>query len=185
MDITIKNPCAFPVEFYSLDFDRQYLEEEEILRQKPISDGYDQFKNLLLPPRCPGDTLPEELLPKKPETPNDENNNEQITQNRTNSIINTDDQKDVEGIKFETHRLLIGRFNPYRQILVIEIFFEISVFWVVTQISGKLIQSTILEFWNTSWKTHQVTYQKWMSFPEIGLSHRPNIWMSFPGFANR
>ena len=129
MDITIKNPCAFPVEFYSLDFDRQYLEEEEILRQKPISDGYDQFKNLLLPPRCPGDTLPEELLPKKPETPNDENNNEQITQNRTNSIINTDDQKDVEGIKFETHRLLIGRFNPYREILVIQIFFEISVFW--------------------------------------------------------
>ena len=107
MDITIKNPCAFPVEFYSLDFDRQYLEEEEILRQKPISDGYDQFKNLLLPPRCPGDTLPEELLPKKPETPNDENNNEQITQNRTNSIINTDDQKDVEGIKFETRQLVL------------------------------------------------------------------------------
>ena len=115
MDITIKNPCAFPVEFYSLDFDRQYLEEEEILRQKPISDGYDQFKNLLLPPRCPGDTLPEELLPKKPETPNDENNNEQITQNRTNSIINTDDQKDVEGIKFETHRLVTEGFNPYRR----------------------------------------------------------------------
>ena len=33
MDITIKNPCSFPVELYSLDFDRQYLEEEEILRQ--------------------------------------------------------------------------------------------------------------------------------------------------------
>ena len=78
------------------------------MRQKPISDGYDQFKNLLLQPRCPSDTLPEELLPKKPETPNDENNNEQITQNRTNSIINTDDQKDVEGIKFETRQLLIG-----------------------------------------------------------------------------
>ena len=107
MDITIKNPCAFPVEFYSLDFDRQYLEEEEILRQKPISDGYDQFKNLLLPPRCPGDMLPEELLPKKPETPNDENNNEQITQNRTNSIINTDDQKDVEGKKFENRQLVL------------------------------------------------------------------------------
>ena len=162
MDITIKNPCAFPVEFYSLDFDRQYLEEEEILRQKPISDGYDQFKNLLLPPRCPGDTLPEELLPKKPETPNDENNNEQITQNRTNSIINTDDQKDVEGIKFETNRLLIGRFNPYRQILV-QKFFEISVFWVVTQISGKLIQSTNFG----AGKLIQTTYQKWMSFPEI------------------
>ena len=162
MDITIKNPCAFPVEFYSLDFDRQYLEEEEILRQKPISDGYDQFKNLLLPPRCPGDTLPEELLPKKPETPNDENNNEQITQNRTNSIINTDDQKDVEGIKFETHRLLIGQFNPYRQILV-QKFFEISVFWVVTQISGKLIQSTNFG----AGKLIQTTYQKWMSFPEI------------------
>ena len=135
MDITIKNPCAFPVEFYSLDFDRQYLEEEEILRQKPISDGYDQFKNLLLPPRCPGDTLPEELLPKKPETPNDENNNEQITQNRTNSIINTDDQKDVEGIKFETNPLQIGRFNSYWWILEksSKYFSEISFSRLVTQ----------------------------------------------------
>ena len=95
MDITIKNPCTFPVEFYSLDFDRQYLEEEDILRS--LTQGYDQFKNLLLPPRCPGDTLPEELLPKKPETPNDENNNDTITQNRTNSLINTDDQKGTEG----------------------------------------------------------------------------------------
>lgn len=94
MDITIKNPCPFPVEFYSLDFDRQYLEEEDILR---TCQGYNQLKNLLLPPRCPGDTLPEELLPKKPETPNDENNNDPITQNRTNSLINTDDtQKAVD-----------------------------------------------------------------------------------------
>ena len=131
MDITIKNPCAFPVEFYSLDFDRQYLEEEEILRQKPISDGYDQFKNLLLPPRCPGDTLPEELLPKKPETPNDENNNEQITQNRTNSIINTDDQKDVEGIKFETRQLVLR--NKLFYYVIFHLYFVIGHF-VLTKI---------------------------------------------------
>ena len=167
MDITIKNPCAFPVEFYSLDFDRQYLEEEEILRQKPISDGYDQFKNLLLPPRCPGDTLPEELLPKKPETPNDENNNEQITQNRTNSIINTDDQKDVEGIKFETHRLLIGQFNPYRQILVQKFLRNFSFlggdsdFWKTHPID---------EFWG--WKTHTNHLPKMDEFSR-NLSHHP------------
>ena len=66
MDFTISNPCDFKVEVYSLDFDRQYLEEEEILRNQ---SGYDQYNNLLLPPRQAGDTLPEELLPKKPETP--------------------------------------------------------------------------------------------------------------------
>lgn len=28
--VTVKNPCSFPVEFYSLEFDTQYLEEEKV-----------------------------------------------------------------------------------------------------------------------------------------------------------
>lgn len=30
-EVTVKNPCSFPVEFYSLEFDTQYLEEEKVL----------------------------------------------------------------------------------------------------------------------------------------------------------
>ena len=66
IDVTLKNPCDFKVEVYSLDFDRQYLDEEEILRNL---NGYDDYKNLLLPPRGAGDPLPEELIPKKPDSP--------------------------------------------------------------------------------------------------------------------
>lgn len=29
-DVMVRNPCSFPVEFYSVDFDKQYLEEEEV-----------------------------------------------------------------------------------------------------------------------------------------------------------
>lgn len=29
-DVIVRNPCSFPIEFYSLDFDKQYLEEEEV-----------------------------------------------------------------------------------------------------------------------------------------------------------
>ncbi|XP_042266839.1 hydrocephalus-inducing protein homolog isoform X2 [Thunnus maccoyii] len=57
--VTVKNPCSFPVEFYSLEFDTQYLEEEEILR---LMQGYDENNVLLLPPRAPGESLPTELL---------------------------------------------------------------------------------------------------------------------------
>ncbi|XP_056622256.1 hydrocephalus-inducing protein homolog isoform X2 [Triplophysa dalaica] len=58
-DVMVRNPCSFPVEFYSVDFDKQYLEEEEILR---VVKGYDAQNVLLLPPRAPGETLPQELL---------------------------------------------------------------------------------------------------------------------------
>ncbi|XP_077028979.1 hydrocephalus-inducing protein homolog [Agelaius phoeniceus] len=30
--VVVKNPCTFPIEFYSLDFDEQYLEEEKMLK---------------------------------------------------------------------------------------------------------------------------------------------------------
>ncbi|KAM6946364.1 hydrocephalus-inducing protein homolog [Aplochiton taeniatus] len=57
--VTVRNPCPFPIEFYSLEFDKQYLEEEKVLR---LMKGYDEQNILLLPPRAPGDPLPPELL---------------------------------------------------------------------------------------------------------------------------
>lgn len=30
-EVTVKNPCSFPVEFYSLELDKQYLEEEKVV----------------------------------------------------------------------------------------------------------------------------------------------------------
>uniref|UniRef100_UPI003AADF4DB hydrocephalus-inducing protein homolog n=1 Tax=Centroberyx gerrardi TaxID=166262 RepID=UPI003AADF4DB len=58
-EVTVKNPCPFPIEFYCLEFDTQHLEDEKILR---LMQGYDEHNILLLPPRAPGDTLPPELL---------------------------------------------------------------------------------------------------------------------------
>ncbi|NWV67070.1 HYDIN protein, partial [Malurus elegans] len=57
--LVVKNPCNFPVEFYSLDYDEQYLHEEKILRMVRRSDSPKIF---WLPPRAPGETLPLELL---------------------------------------------------------------------------------------------------------------------------
>ena len=58
-EIIIKNPCRFPVEMYNLEMDRGYLEEEKILR---LMKGYDEYNTILLPPRPPGEKLPQELL---------------------------------------------------------------------------------------------------------------------------
>ncbi|XP_036044752.1 LOW QUALITY PROTEIN: hydrocephalus-inducing protein homolog [Onychomys torridus] len=57
-EVTVRNPCNFPIEFYSLEFDQQYLLEEKILRQLK---GYDSYNTLLLPPRNPGEKLPQEI----------------------------------------------------------------------------------------------------------------------------
>ncbi|XP_075289597.1 hydrocephalus-inducing protein homolog isoform X3 [Opisthocomus hoazin] len=57
--VVVKNPCEFPIEFYSLEFDQQYLAEEEMLR---MLKDYDCHKTLLLPPRAPGEKLPPEVL---------------------------------------------------------------------------------------------------------------------------
>ncbi|XP_041964608.1 hydrocephalus-inducing protein homolog isoform X2 [Alosa sapidissima] len=59
IEVLVRNPCPFPVEFYSLEFDKQYLEEERVLR---VLKGYDAQNVLLLPPRAPGEGLPPELL---------------------------------------------------------------------------------------------------------------------------
>lgn len=58
-EVTVKNPCSFPIEFYSLEFDTQYLQEEEILR---LMQDYKDNSVLLLPSRVPGEGLPSELL---------------------------------------------------------------------------------------------------------------------------
>ncbi|XP_068021953.1 hydrocephalus-inducing protein homolog [Melanerpes formicivorus] len=46
--VVVKNPCSFPIEFYSLEYDLQYLAEEQILR---ALEGFDCRSTLLLPPR--------------------------------------------------------------------------------------------------------------------------------------
>ena len=35
-DIVIRNPCSFPIEFYNLEFDKAYLEEEKVSTVKPL-----------------------------------------------------------------------------------------------------------------------------------------------------
>ncbi|KAG7521590.1 hydrocephalus-inducing protein-like [Solea senegalensis] len=58
-EVIVKNRYSFPIEFYSLDFDTQYLQEEKIMRVIP---GYDDNNILLLPPRVPGEGLPKEVI---------------------------------------------------------------------------------------------------------------------------
>ncbi|XP_072403680.1 hydrocephalus-inducing protein homolog [Chiloscyllium punctatum] len=57
--VIVKNPCTFPIEFYSVEYDNNYLEEEKVLR---MMKGYGSDNMLLLPPRQPGEKLPFELL---------------------------------------------------------------------------------------------------------------------------
>ncbi|XP_037671842.1 hydrocephalus-inducing protein homolog isoform X7 [Choloepus didactylus] len=57
-EVVVKNPCNFPIEFYSLEFDQQYLLEEKILR---TLKSFDSYNTLLLPPRTPGEKLPLEV----------------------------------------------------------------------------------------------------------------------------
>ncbi|XP_056680687.1 hydrocephalus-inducing protein homolog isoform X2 [Monodelphis domestica] len=57
-EVIVKNPCDFPIEFYSLEFDQEYLLEEKILRNLK---GYDACNTILLPPRAPGEKLPPEV----------------------------------------------------------------------------------------------------------------------------
>ncbi|XP_078400892.1 hydrocephalus-inducing protein homolog [Cetorhinus maximus] len=57
--VFVKNPCSFPVEFYSVEFDDKYLVEEKVLR---MMKGYSSDNTLIVPPRQPGEKLPFELL---------------------------------------------------------------------------------------------------------------------------
>eukprot|EP00501_MAST-03F_sp_TOSAG23-6_P000263 GSMAST32.ASY1.ANO1.269.1 assembled CDS len=52
--VTARNDCDYPVEFYSLDFDTQYKDEENML----ISKGeFDEHGTLFIEPRQPGKQL--------------------------------------------------------------------------------------------------------------------------------
>ncbi|XP_051661491.1 hydrocephalus-inducing protein-like [Manacus candei] len=57
--VVVKNPCEFPIEFYSLDFDEEYREEEKILRT--LEEFGDQAA-VVMPPRAVGEKLPPEVL---------------------------------------------------------------------------------------------------------------------------
>ena len=57
--ITVKNDSNFDVEFFSREYDSQYLEEESVLASLT---EYDQDDTLLLPPRLPNAGLPRELM---------------------------------------------------------------------------------------------------------------------------
>ena len=35
--VVVKNPCEFPIEFYSLEFDQQYLAEEQVLHSRSFT----------------------------------------------------------------------------------------------------------------------------------------------------
>ncbi|OQR91449.1 hydrocephalus-inducing protein [Achlya hypogyna] len=57
--VVMRNESDHPVEVYSLDFDAQYRDEEEILRD---ASGYGDDDYLRLPLRLPGQGLPEIVL---------------------------------------------------------------------------------------------------------------------------
>jgi len=54
-DFMISNPGKSALEFFSVDFDEKHIEEDRILYEQK---GFDQFKNLTLPPREIGQGLP-------------------------------------------------------------------------------------------------------------------------------
>ncbi|KAJ3287536.1 hypothetical protein HK104_008544 [Borealophlyctis nickersoniae] len=56
--IFVHNPTNYAVEMYSIEFDQQYLEEEEILKRV---DGYENGA-IFLPPREPGNSLPDHIV---------------------------------------------------------------------------------------------------------------------------
>ncbi|KAG2489301.1 hypothetical protein HYH03_012133 [Edaphochlamys debaryana] len=56
--VVMSNPCSFPIEVVSLDFDTRYSADEEALR---AMDGYSDAGILYLPPLKPGDALWEDV----------------------------------------------------------------------------------------------------------------------------
>ncbi|EFJ42226.1 hypothetical protein VOLCADRAFT_67248 [Volvox carteri f. nagariensis] len=57
--VTMSNPCPFPIEVVSLDFDPRYAADEEALR---VMEGYNENGILYLPPLHPGDALWPEVV---------------------------------------------------------------------------------------------------------------------------
>lgn len=53
--VVVKNPCNFPIEFYSLDFDEQYLEEEKVRSLGPMYTLPKLHSTPAFPGLCQGD----------------------------------------------------------------------------------------------------------------------------------
>ncbi|KAM6177458.1 hydrocephalus-inducing protein homolog [Erethizon dorsatum] len=112
-EVVVKNPCNFPIEFYSLEFDQQYLLEEKILRQLK---GYDSHNTLLLPPRPPGEKLPPELYEYFKEMR--KSKEEQMKAKYLETLAQDNDSEDltVSGASTSTKRTLISQgisVTPY------------------------------------------------------------------------
>jgi hydrocephalus-inducing protein len=93
-EVKIVNPCPFPIELYNLEFDKNYLEEEKILR---IIRGYDEFNTILLPPRYTGDKLPNELYDYYEELSKKLDEEEKKQKQQLNESLN---QREMSGIIF-------------------------------------------------------------------------------------
>ncbi|CAH8852927.1 unnamed protein product [Trichobilharzia szidati] len=95
--VTVTNPCDYPIEFYSLELDKQVLLEDEILRSL---NGYDEYGNLLLPPRKPGDPLPTELIAYYEEQIKLPNSKFSEESEDNTPVENVTDEKNIKEIKF-------------------------------------------------------------------------------------
>ncbi|XP_034061831.1 LOW QUALITY PROTEIN: hydrocephalus-inducing protein homolog [Gymnodraco acuticeps] len=113
-EVTVRNPCSFPIEFYSLEFDTQYLEEEKILH---LMQGYDENNMLLLPPRAPGESLTSELLDYykeycsqlKDDEPNEDEKEAEMDDTHENT--NTLRQNDAQTVTVKPAELLVSEMT--------------------------------------------------------------------------
>uniref|UniRef100_T1J490 Uncharacterized protein n=1 Tax=Strigamia maritima TaxID=126957 RepID=T1J490_STRMM len=67
-EVIIENPCNFPIEMYSIEFDKQFIEEDMHLRLLP---NYDELDSTLIPIRHPGENFPCEFNKYYTESDND------------------------------------------------------------------------------------------------------------------
>ncbi|KAE8295968.1 Hydrocephalus-inducing protein Hy-3 [Larimichthys crocea] len=86
--------------FYSLELDTQYLEEEKILR---LMQGYDENNRLLLPPRVPGESLPQELLDYYTEHCSQLKNDAELKEDLDEKENGTDEEKRTNESEEEMH----------------------------------------------------------------------------------
>ncbi|XP_008833211.1 hydrocephalus-inducing protein homolog [Nannospalax galili] len=106
--VIVRNPCTFPIEFYSVEFDQQYLLEEKMLRQ--LKD-YDSYNTLLLPPRNPGENLPQEVYEYFKEV--EKSKEEQLKAKYMETVTQDNEEEDMptsdQGTSTSTKRTSISR----------------------------------------------------------------------------
>uniref|UniRef100_A0A5K4F930 Hydin_ADK domain-containing protein n=1 Tax=Schistosoma mansoni TaxID=6183 RepID=A0A5K4F930_SCHMA len=94
--VTVTNPCDYAIEFYSIELDKQFVQEDEILG---FIDGYDEYGRLLLPPRKPGGVLPSEVIAYYEEQ--NKIANPKLSDELEETIpLENSDEKNVKGLKF-------------------------------------------------------------------------------------